>query len=180
MNWEGFLAVLHRAILIFGAYWSLITPRSKGLLRVSGEMFLRRRILRVASSGTGSRVVFIESQWTFRRIMCRPLHGWTINQVINPYEGNSMSFTNFGDIQYWGLKGFRLHVPIASSSNELHCICTTAWRTALPICFGLWIRILFRSMYFCMIDWEMCYCLRFSIPPTWRARSPYLYPSGTG
>jgi hypothetical protein len=24
------------------------------------------------------------------------------------------------------------------------------------------------------------YCLRFEIPPTWRARSPYLYPQGTG
>jgi hypothetical protein len=24
------------------------------------------------------------------------------------------------------------------------------------------------------------YCLRFEIPPTWRARSPYLYPPGTG
>jgi hypothetical protein len=24
------------------------------------------------------------------------------------------------------------------------------------------------------------YCLRFEIPPTWRAKSPYLYPSGTG
>jgi hypothetical protein len=23
------------------------------------------------------------------------------------------------------------------------------------------------------------YCLRFESPPTWRARSPYLYPSGT-
>jgi hypothetical protein len=24
------------------------------------------------------------------------------------------------------------------------------------------------------------YCLRFETPPTWRARSPYLYPPGTG
>jgi hypothetical protein len=24
------------------------------------------------------------------------------------------------------------------------------------------------------------YCLKFETPPTWRARSPYLYPSGTG
>jgi hypothetical protein len=24
------------------------------------------------------------------------------------------------------------------------------------------------------------YCLRFEIPPIWRARSPYLYPTGTG
>jgi hypothetical protein len=24
------------------------------------------------------------------------------------------------------------------------------------------------------------YCLRFETPPTWRARSPYLFPSGTG
>jgi hypothetical protein len=24
------------------------------------------------------------------------------------------------------------------------------------------------------------YCLRFEIPPTWRTRSPYLYPSETG
>jgi hypothetical protein len=24
------------------------------------------------------------------------------------------------------------------------------------------------------------YCLRFETPPTWRVRSPYLYPSGTG
>jgi hypothetical protein len=26
----------------------------------------------------------------------------------------------------------------------------------------------------------MFYCLRFEIPRTWRARSPYLYPPGTG
>jgi hypothetical protein len=24
------------------------------------------------------------------------------------------------------------------------------------------------------------YCLRFETPPTWRAKSPYLYPPGTG
>jgi hypothetical protein len=24
------------------------------------------------------------------------------------------------------------------------------------------------------------YCLRFETPPTWKARSPYLYPAGTG
>jgi hypothetical protein len=26
----------------------------------------------------------------------------------------------------------------------------------------------------------MCYCLKFETPPTWRARSPYLYPPSTG
>jgi hypothetical protein len=28
-------------------------------------------------------------------------------------------------------------------------------------------------------SWPSC-CLRFETPPTWRARPPYLYPSGTG
>jgi hypothetical protein len=28
--------------------------------------------------------------------------------------------------------------------------------------------------------WPIFYCLRFETPPTWRARSPYLYPPGTG
>jgi hypothetical protein len=29
-------------------------------------------------------------------------------------------------------------------------------------------------------SWPYFNCLRFETPPTWRARSPYLYPPGTG
>jgi hypothetical protein len=35
-----------------------------------------------------------------------------------------------------------------------------------------WVRVLRLMTIF--------YCLRFETPPTWRARSPYLYPPGTG
>jgi hypothetical protein len=43
-----------------------------------------------------------------------------------------------------------------------------------------WFLIVVLTIFFYCKYVMNCYCLRFEVPPTWRVRSLYLYPPGTG
>jgi hypothetical protein len=54
---------------------------------------------------------------------------------------------------------------------------TRGWICRLQLLLALASAVILRFEYRGMI---IFYCLRFENPSTWRARSPYLYPPGTG